>query len=615
MAGNGLSCFVVSLEFKRFPWPRALLRFFQPEADAVHVVINSGERRTPMHRIGAGMWQVRLWGRAQRWYGRSYHFEIHRDGQITAVPDPRAYLTERGDDDIVSRFGDLRYRWKSDFTAPRFEEVVVYETHLPALTRHESAPVDDELRGTYVGARSPAVLDHLERLGVAVEFLPLHASDELFGQDWGYFSTSFHAPTVKYARDKTEANRELMALVDDMHGRGIPVMMDVVYNHGGELLARAWGEDRVYRREESGHFCHGSGCGPTIRTEDPLVRETIIESLEHLVRVYRVDGFRFDLGALHDVDTMLEIDRRLPEHIYLVAEPWALGGQKWGKGSLTRELIDTRWAVWNDDFREPGRAFITATSDHHDRDRLMTAITGSHEFDGGWASRPQQSVNYLSCHDGKTLADIVAGDRRRQFLGTLLILASQGIPMLYEGTELMYSKRGEHNTYDRPDLNQIDWTLATEHRELVDATARAIALRRRLPHFTYRRHVRRRGGAGEGWDIDFLYPIGYPHADNTSALGFLLRPPTEVDGASSGDDAGEDAAGRAVDRARDDNGIIVLLNGSTQGVEFSLPEGRWKTLIDGYALQVDLDGLETAPAIEHYYVHPGCGVVLAHRTG
>ncbi len=237
----------------------------------------------------------------------------------------------------------------------------------------------------------------------------------------------------------------------------------------------------------------------------------------------------------------------------------------------------------------------------------MTAITGSHEYDGGWASRPQQSVNYLSCHDGKTLADIVDGDVKRQFLGLLLILTSQGIPMIYEGSELMYSKQGEHNTYDRPDLNQIDWSLATEHDALIQATVGLIAVRQRFPHFKYQRHVRRRNGDDAAWDIDFIYPNGYPHEDNAGAIGFMLLPPDDSAlGGPSGDHRQPKRA-----RPRDLDPIVVLLNGSSQGADFSLPDGAWKTLVDGHNLQADPDGLEATIAVAHYYVHPGTGVVLA----
>ena len=576
---------------------RPAIEFYQPEADAVSLVVEELDSAWPMKREGNGNWIARLPLTFKQLHGRAYHFEVRRANRTYTVADPLAPRTERRAQGLSSRFSDLSYRWQTRrFKAPAFRDLVIYEAHLPALSRHESSAVDDAgHRGTYAGARSPAILAHLERLQVAVEFLPLHASDRLLGQDWGYFSTSFHAMRECYAHDKHDVNREVMAVVDAMHRRGIPVLLDVVFNHGGELWVKAWGKDVVYRKHDNGDFCHGSGCGPTIRTEHPHIRELIIRTLLHLVRDYRFDGFRFDLGALHDKETMLAIDRRLPPHLHLIAEPWALGGTQWGKGDMHGTFAGTRWAVWNDDFREAGKTFITGGGDHFNRDRLMRAIMGSHVDDGGWTCRPQQSINYLSSHDGRTLADFVGGDKRRVFLGVLLVMTSQGVPMLGEGTELMHSKHGHDNSYDRPDLNRIDWRNGQAHADLVEAVARLIALRKGVPHFRHTRRLSQRHQNNGRWDIDWIYPTGYPHHDIVNAIGYVIRPPREA----------------SVWRRRWPK-LVVLLNGSAAGVNFHLPEGAWKLIVDGYGLAVDEGGIAgVPPARADYHVHGGTGVVLA----
>lgn len=576
---------------------RSLIDFYHPEADAVALVIDGLNEPRPMKKNRQGNWTARLPLRYRDLHGRAYHFEVRHNKKTFNVADPLAHRTQRKEHGLVSFFSDIAYQWQHHrFQAPPLRDIVIYETHLPALSRHASAQVEDEShRGTYAGACSPAVLNHLERLDVAVEFLPLHASDPLLGQDWGYFSTSFRAMRECYAVKESEVNQEVMAVVDAMHGCGIPVLLDVVFNHGGELLVKAWGEDVVYRKHSNGDFCHGSGCGPTIRIEHPLIRETIIQTLEHLVNDYRFDGFRFDLAALHDKETMLEIDRRLPKRIYLIAEPWALGGTQWGKGDMNGVFAATRWAVWNDDFREAGKIFITARGDHHNRDRLMCAIKGSHIRDGGWAQRPQQCINYLSSHDGKTLADHVKGNKQRLFLGVMLALTSQGIPMLGEGTELMFSKHGHDNSYNRPDLNQIDWRNAVKHENLVDAVARLIALRKQLPHFHYAGQLRQRHGNGNKWDIDWIYPTGHPHHDNANAIGFVLRPPH-----------------RWLAWRRHRQSLVILLNGSEIGADIHLPKGQWRVLADGHRLAVNAQGLPDVPhACSDYYTHPGTGVILA----
>jgi pullulanase len=573
------------------------LRFYMPDAEAVSLVVEGLGVSQPLQKDGNGMWRIKLRRSIRELHGHAYHFNVVQNGHVFTVADPLAPRTQRDEREIRSFFADIHYRWRHpDFKTPPFGDIVIYETHLPALSRHRSALVRHKSHhGTYVGAMSPFVLNHLQRLNVAVEFLPLHASDNLLGQDWGYFSTSFFAMREGYAHVKHEVNREVMAVVDAMHGRGIPVLLDVVFNHGAELWVKAWGEDVVYRKHANGDFCHGSGCGPTVGTENPFVREMIIDSLLHLVNQYRFDGFRFDLGALHDKQTLLEIDRCLPKHIYLIAEPWALGGAQWGKGDLAHDLAGTRWAVWNDDFREPGKTFLIGKGDHHNRDRLMNAITGNHIGHGGWAVRPQQCINYLSSHDGKTLADYVEGDKKRAFLGMLIVLTAQGVPMLGEGSELLFSKQGHDNSYDRPDLNQIDWTHTQVHQDLLEAVVQLIALRKRHPHFHYTQQLRQRRGKHRHWDIDWIYPTGHPHQDNVNAIGFVLKPPPAW-----------------YRWRRLHNALVVLLNGSNRGANFHLPKGKWKMLVDGNALVVKPEGIhDVPPAQSDYYVHPGTGVVLA----
>ena len=583
----------MSFVFGRMP----SIHFYMPDAEAVSLVVEGWGDPQPMKQNSKGYWCVKLHRPLLELQGHAYHFQIQQNGQTFTVADPLAHRVTHHEHELKSFFTELNYRWRHPrFRTPPFRDIVIYETHLPALSRHSSSGVEHEShRGTYLGAKSPRVLKHLQRLNVAVEFLPLHASDKFLGQDWGYFSTSFRAMRECYASKANEVNQEVMALVDAMHGQGIPVLLDVVFNHGGELWVKAWGEDVVYRKHDNGDFCHGSGCGPTVRTENPFIREMIIETLEELVECYRFDGFRFDLGALHDKQTMLEIDRRLPKHVYLIAEPWALGGTQWGKGDLAHDFAETRWAVWNDDFREPGKKFLMGGGDLHNRDRLMNAIRGNHIEHGGWATRPQQCINYLSSHDGKTLADFVEGDKKRAFLGMLMVLTAQGVPMLSEGSELMFSKQGHDNSYDRPELNQIDWTNTHRHKDLLEAVVQLIALRKRFPHFHYTRPLRLRDEKSWRWDIDWIYPTGYPHHDNVNAIGFILKPPPAR------------YRWRLLHKS-----LVVLLNGSSKGADFHLPKGKWRVLADGNAMVVKLDGIrDIPPAQGDYHVHPGTGVILA----
>ena len=209
-----------------------VIRFYKPDADAVSLVVEGFSKVRPMKRDNQGYWSVRLHRSYRVLHDRAYYFKIQKNANITTVADPLARGIERNKHGFISRFRDPGYRWQRPrFQPPPFRDIVIYETHLPALSRHPSAKVQDEShRGTYVGARSPAVLAHLQRLKVAVEFLPLHASDKTLGKDWGYFTTSFHTMRECFALNKSEVNEEVMALVDAMHHHGIPVLLDVVFN-------------------------------------------------------------------------------------------------------------------------------------------------------------------------------------------------------------------------------------------------------------------------------------------------------------------------------------------------------------------------------------------------
>jgi pullulanase len=575
------------------------ISLYSPNSDEVCLVIDDLNVSWSMKRDARGYWKTNLLLPYTELDNVSYYFRITEKNRVKKIIDPRARRIEIIDGEYRSYFSNVNYHYLNKFfIAPPFSRIVIYETHLPALSRHHSSMVTEERhRGTYLGAASEFVLDYLQNLNVAVEFLPLQFNDKELGKDWGYYSINYHALRNDFAIDKKSVNLEVMQLVDRLHGRKIPVILDVVFNHGAELWVKAWGEDVVYRKLDNGDFCQGSGCGTSVKTESQHIRETIIETLLYLVNHFKFNGFRFDLGALHDKETMMEIAKRLPKRIYLIAEPWALSGAQWGKQEMSTYFSKTRWSIWNDDFRESGRTFINGQGDYHNRDILMRGITGSHIKDGGWAIRPQQSINYISCHDGKTLADIVNGDKQRVFLGIFLVLTSQGIPMLGEGSEMLYTKKGHDNSYNRPDLNQLNWENAHQNSELVKAVANLIALRKHFTHFRYTGHLKVYNIETNDWNINWIYPTGFPHNDNVNAIGYLLRSPRKYHFWH-----------------RDQKPLLILLNGSHSGVNFQLPEGKWKVLVDGFYILTKINGIRNIPAAKgHYHLHPGTCAMLTPK--
>lgn len=600
---------------------------FAPGARRVALVVQHGKRKEtlPMTPHSSGVWRAQLAQSPRKLYGKAYYFsvDLESDG-VVSVPDPYAELaTELPDGGVVSRFADTRFRWRDRrYTPPAITELVIYETHvkdLSALTEH----LPKHERGTYRGLRAKPVLHHLRRLGVALELLPIQEFDPYFGGHWGYATTFYNAPTVKYASKPHAANRQLKAAIDALHRNGIPVIMDVVYNHTAncdwlhfKLLDRAY----YYRLTEDGKYDYnGAGTGNEFASERPMVRKLILDTLNNFVYNYHVDGFRFDLAALLDLQTLIEIDRQLPKRVFLIAEPWAYDHHRthWGKEAMRGVLQSTRWAIWNDDFRSSALAFVTGEADSATRDKLMNGFCGS-VYDGvhGFTARTVQSINSITSHDEYAHAHVVDHNPQRQFLASMVVLFAQGVPMLTQGHEFMHAKGGWKDSWDQDnEINWLNWALKDEHEKtgLVDAHVRAIALRKRLPHFKYKRPL-------TGDDILWIYPQGHPHDDKPNAIGFMLR--------SSHRQAARRRPtlrslwqrllrrGPVRDLAATD--VLVLYNGDKhRTVAFSLPPGgRWELIIDGESLQVDEGGLHdhhglrAASEPDLWYVRAGTGVML-----
>ncbi|MCA9782498.1 MAG: hypothetical protein H6678_07355 [Candidatus Delongbacteria bacterium] len=442
-----------------------------------------------------------------------------------------------------------KYHWKNgrEKVKPR-EQWILYETHLRDLSADPSAGVASP--GSYKGFLDPAGkggLNHLKRLGItAVEFLPLqdfgnieldYDSPETFIRNtwnswernhWGYMTSYFFAPESWYASESSHVRgewsgvsgrqvSELKQVVDTLHGAGIAVVMDVVYNHVAQYDENCFKRlDPCYwfRLENNGDYAGTSGCGNDFRTERPLARRMILESLEHWIDEYRIDGFRFDLGAMIDDETLRQIHTLLASRdVFHTAEPW-------GGGEYEPQLFaKLDWAWWNDIYRvdlrgrspQEAQGFIFGSlHPESSAERLSAGIQGSTTESDGFNSDPLQAVNYVESHDDNTLSDwvrialgkadehtVVDWDQRLEFmtldedelaiqtLAAFHLLTSAGLPMLHSGQELGRSKlvspgpeagetagRIDHNSYEKDSpTNWIPWELADLNRVLLENTA------------------------------------------------------------------------------------------------------------------------------------------------
>ncbi len=421
-------------------------------------------------------------------------------------------------------------------------ETVIYEAHVKGLTALHPK-VKEKDRGRFLGIASPPMLEHYARLGItAVELLPVHAflNDRFLVEKgllnyWGYQSLGFFAPDPRYMAKGEIA--EFQQMVARLHAAGIEVILDVVYNHtceGSELgptLAFRGLDNAAYYRlaEDRRYYINDTGTGNTVNMDHPMVLRMVMDSLRYWVEVMHVDGFRFDLCAtlgrtptgFDRGSSFFNAIRQDPvlTHVKLIAEPWDIGPGGYQLGGFPTPFLE-----WNDKYRDGVRRFWRRDPGH--AAELASRLTGSAlQFDH--SGRPAtSSVNLITAHDGFTLADVTAynekhnfangednrdghganysdnmgvegptrdrrintarGQRRRNMLATLLL--SQGTPMLLAGDELGNSQNGNNNAYCQDNaIGWIDWSTADD--DLLDFTARMIALRREHPILRQKRFL------------------------------------------------------------------------------------------------------------------------------
>ena len=528
---------------------------------------------------------------------------------------------------------DTAFSWRDD-RRPNvpWSRTVIYEAHVKGMTaRHPGVP--ERLRGTYLGMGSDAVLDHLLGLGVtAVELLPIqhfavdrHLVERGLTNYWGYNTVAFFAPDPRYATGSHgEQIVEFKSMVKAFHRVGIEVILDVVYNHTGEgnhlgptLCFRGIDNASYYRLspEDRRYYVDYTGCGNTLDVFNPRVMQLVLDSLRYWVEEMHVDGFRFDLAVT--------LGRRRDEfdaggrffatvqqdpvlsRVKLIAEPWDLGPDGYRVGGFP-----AGWAEWNGRYRDGVRSFWRG--DEGTIPELASRLSGSSDLFWPGGRGAHASVNFVACHDGFTLHDLVSYERKhneangedgrdghddnlscnwgvegetesvnvnrlreqmkRNFLATLAF--SQGVPMLSHGDELGRTQMGNNNAYCQDnELTWIDWSLDEPSRKLLAFTRRVLRIRSSNSVF------RRRG-----------FFAGDPVTDEGSKDVAWLRPDgdemTQDDWLKAGNRVlgvlihGE-ASDEVDERGRLNRGetLLLLVNGGGRSRYFELPAmpevGRW----------------------------------------
>jgi glycogen operon protein len=592
-------------------------------------------------------------------YAKAVHGQIDGDESLFSYPfsDPGSAVTgkKRNDADsaghtmtavVVNPFFD----WGHDRPpAHNYHDSVIYEAHVKGMTMlHPSVP--DELRGTYAGIAHPAIIDHLTTLGVtAVELMPVHQfvndphlQSKGLSNYWGYNTIGYFAPHNSYAAYGTrgEQVQEFKSMVKALHDADIEVILDVVYNHTAEgnhlgpTLSFRGIDNAAYYRLVDGdeaHYFDTTGTGNALLMRSPHVLQLIMDSLRYWVTDMHVDGFRFDLAAtlarqFHEVDRLsafFDIVQQDPviSQVKLIAEPWDVGDGGYQVGGFP-----PLWTEWNGQYRDTVRDFWRG--EPSTLPEFASRLTGSSDLYEHTGRKPIASINFVTAHDGFTLADLVSynqkhneangeggadgenhnrswncgvegptddpeitGLRRRQqrnFLATLLL--SQGVPMIAHGDEIGRTQGGNNNGYCQDnEITWMDWGgpdgLGEDREALLEFTRKLVRLRLDHPLLHRRRFFSApdEGGshpyAGQSTmpEIEWLDLTGSRMGDDDWNNGHARSLMVFLNGDAIPE---KDDSGRRIV----DDSFLVMFNAYHEPLEFRLPKAeygeRWRAVLD-----------------------------------
>jgi glycogen operon protein len=534
---------------------------------------------------------------------------------------------------------DPAFTWGED-RPPRTpsHKTVIYELHVKGFTKL-MPDVPEKQRGTYSGIVSEVAIRHLVDLGVtAVELLPIHHHvderhliEKGLVNYWGYNTLAFFAPDLRYSpsHESRESVTHFKMMVRALHAAGIEVILDVVYNHTAEgnqlgptLSMRGIDNASYYRLspQDPRYYLDFTGCGNTLNMNHPRVLQLIMDSLRYWVLEMHVDGFRFDLAStlareLHEVNRLgafFDIIHQDPvlSQVKLIAEPWDLGPGGYQVGNFP-----VLWTEWNGKYRDAVRRFWKG--DGGTVSEFATRLAGSSDLYEQSGRLPYASINFVTCHDGFTLQDLVMYDhkhneangednrdgsdnnlswncgvegptddpairalrarQKKNLMATLLF--SQGVAMIRGGDELSQSQHGNNNAYCQDnEITWLSWELNQEQKDFLGFTRQMVALSRTEPVLQRRKFFQGRGLRGtDVKDISWFEPSGQEMTDDAWNAGFVrcLGVRLAGDAIDEMNEGGERIVGDT---------LLLLLNAHHEAIAFTLPtlpsENRWRRIVD-----------------------------------
>ncbi len=595
-----------------------ILKIWSPPAQEMKLKLyktstgNDLQEEISCRKDADGVWKAELKGDRKNIY---YTFQAKINGKWNDEnPDPYAKAVgvngKRGQ--IIDLSETNPSGWEKDVSPPLkyHTDVILYELHIRDLSIAANSGIKN--KGKFLGLTESGTknshgqstgADHIAELGVThVHLLPSfdfcsvdESKPDVPQFNWGYDPQNFNVPDGSYSSDPEDGKvriGEYKKMVQSLHQKGLRVVMDVVYNHTG--LTHNSNLDQLvpgyyYRQwEKDGKYSNASACSNETASDRAMFRKFIIESVTYWVREYHVDGFRFDLMAIHDMETMNEVAaalRAIDPSIIVYGEGWTAGDSPLPSAYRALKMNAKKMngvAVFSDDIRdaikgsvfdEKSTGFASGAKDMAESVKFGIVASGVHpQIDYSkvnyskepYTKNPDEVINYVSCHDNHTLYDKLKISRpdaseedllRMDKLANTIVLTSQGIPFLHAGVEMKRTKRGVENSYNKPDsINRIDWDWKYENRELVGYYKDLIALRKAHPAF------RMQTNEMVQEHLVFL-PVNDPQL-----IAYQLK-----------------------NHANDDpwQQIIVVFNGAETTKNIVLPQGIWKAALQHYQFKND----------------------------
>ena len=615
-----ISCQSVKKEytsFEEYPIPEGKLvemeyspietkfTLWAPTAEEVRVLLyDSGNEGSAYQTLSLEMGEDGIWNTSikEDLKGKFYTFNVKVNGKwlgdtpgimakAVGVNGKRAAVIDLRSTDPEGWANDVRPLLKD------YADIIVYEMHHRDFSLDSVSGIRNKGKflaltelGTTTSQGEKTGIDHLKELGVThVHILPSYdyasvdeSKPDKAQYNWGYDPQNYNVPDGSYSTDPYKPDvriKEFKQMVQALHKAGIRVVLDVVYNHTfntEESNFERTVPGYFYRQTKDGKPANGSGCGNETASHRAMMRKYMVESVLYWINEYHIDGFRFDLMGIHDIETMNEIRAavdKIDPSIFIYGEGWAASAPQLDQEELAMkaniykmpriaafsdEMRDGLRGGWDDDRKG---AFLIGQPGHEMSIKfgLVGAVKHPQVINDSvnyskepWALQPTQMISYVSCHDDMCLADRLkatmpdATDEERASLHKLaetFVFTSQGVPFIFAGDEMMRDKKGIHNSYNSPDsINTIDWRNKTIHHDVFDYVRELITLRKNHPAF-------RMGDADKVRQYMEFLPV-----EGSNLVAFILK-----------------------DNANGDSwkNIIVAFNSRKEPAKLSIPAGRY----------------------------------------